>query len=171
MAGDRRRGGIAHLFLCRVCGYGALSSWLLPGQACVCVCVPLPPTMLLSQACSECHSTWFCLRGTKQSLACIASQVFWVLVQKSVRSLKEQEKGKERKGKARESSYSNKTKAPSKDHNNWTKELSCPSSCCLISAIFAQVSKHFSNISRTKNSLPFRAAVTDNSYATNGSVS
>jgi hypothetical protein len=35
-------------------------------------------------------------------MACIASQVFWVLVQKSVRSLKEQEKGKERKGKARQ---------------------------------------------------------------------
>jgi hypothetical protein len=67
---------------------------------------------------------------------------------KSVRSLREQEK--ERRGKARESSYSNKTKAPSKDHNNWTNELSCPSSCCLMSAIFAQVSKHFSNISRTE---------------------
>ncbi len=66
--------------------------------------VPLPPTILHSQACSECHSTWFCLRGTRQSLACIASQVFWVLVQKSVRFLKEQEKerrGEERKGKGK----------------------------------------------------------------------
>jgi hypothetical protein len=80
-------------------------------------------------------------------------------------------KGKEMKGKARKSSYSNKTKAPSKEHNNWTNELCCPSSCCHMSAIFAQVSKHFSNISRTKNSLPFRHAVTDTSYATNGSVS
>jgi hypothetical protein len=82
-------------------------------------------------------------------------------------------KGKERRGKERqgEAPIPTKTKAPSKDHNNWTNELSCPSFCCLMSAIFAQVSKHFSNISRTKNSLPFRAAVTDTCYATNGSVS
>lgn len=66
------------------------------------LCVPLPPTILLSQACSECHSTWFCLRGTKQSLACIASQVFWVLVQKSQSDLSgsKKRKGEERQGKA-----------------------------------------------------------------------
>jgi hypothetical protein len=77
--------------------------------------MPLSPTILLSQACSECHSTWFCLRGTKQSLACIASQVFWG----SGAKVSQISQGT-RKGKARESSYSNKTKAPSKDRNNWT---------------------------------------------------
>jgi len=65
------------------------------------LCVPLPPTILLSQACSECHSTWFCLRGTKQSLACIAKSGFLGSRAKVSQISQGARKGKERKGKGK----------------------------------------------------------------------